>query len=97
MKNNEKKNDFLTEIVNHKLNILNTQVSMSVRTFFLVFSGMLLVNLSAIGALLLRFEFIMPNIYFPKYVSMAWAVTLSMVFVFWMFSYRQNTEGEILL
>ena len=71
MKNNEKKNDFLTHILNHKSNILNTQFSMSVRTFFLMFSDMLLVNLSAIGALFLRFEFTMPNEYFPNYISMA--------------------------
>jgi FlaA1/EpsC-like NDP-sugar epimerase len=86
MQSNETKKDFLTQTLNHKLNKLNTQFSMRVRTFFLVFSDMLLVNLSAIGALLLRFEFTLPTDHFTNYISMAWAVTLSMVFVFWVFS-----------
>ncbi len=83
MQNQQKKRDFFTHTLSDGLNSINMDFSMNVRTFLLVFGDVLLLNLSAVGALLLRFEFTLPENHFANYISMAWATTMVMVFVFW--------------
>ena len=77
--------DNLTKRLNRSLNAINTDFSMNMRSAFIFFADIILINLAAVGALLLRFEFTLPREYFSNYISMAVATTLVMVFIFWFF------------
>jgi len=86
MANKSRSKDKLTRRLNRSLNAINTDFSMNIRSVFILMLDIMLINLAAVGALLLRFEFTLPGEYLTNYITMAWAITMAMVIIFWFFS-----------
>lgn len=72
--------------LSRRLGRLNTQFSMSVRSALLAGLDAVLVNLAALGALLLRFEFTLPPAYAETGLRLALPATVLMLCAYWLFS-----------
>ncbi|MBK5252184.1 MAG: polysaccharide biosynthesis protein [Peptostreptococcaceae bacterium] len=81
----EQKNN-ITYLLSRKLNSIHISIRPRTRVLFLMLLDVLFINAAAIGALLLRFEFTLPENWFASYRIHAWAISLIMITVFWFFS-----------
>ena len=77
-------NDRLTKALNRMLNSISAKFSFNTRVVLIAFLDALLINLAGLGALLLRFEFTIPAQYKQNYISMALAVTITMLVTYWL-------------
>ncbi len=76
----------LTESFSKFLNHFHFKMDFGWRIVLLFCIDIIMIQLSAIGALLLRFEFILPKQYFPVYQDNIFAITLIMLFAFALFN-----------
>jgi len=74
----------LTIALGKGLNRFDSRFEFNTRVVLIAILDVLLINLSALGALLLRFEFTLPEEYTENYLSMAMAVTIIMLVVYWL-------------